>query len=95
MKADVLSLICRVREIQSGVKAMARKRRFGISLERVPRFVSFDAGVVAALLGIGIYLAIVNRHWIAAAFFLLGVFWIVSIPIRLRVRKSNARQTRS
>ncbi len=33
-----------------------------ISLERVPRFVSFDAGVVAALLGIGIYLAIVNRH---------------------------------
>jgi hypothetical protein len=74
---------------------MARKLPFGISLERVPRFVSFDAGVVAALLSIGIYLAIVNRHWVAAAFFLLGVLWMISIPIRLRVRKSNGRGTRS
>lgn len=73
---------------------MARKLPFGFSLERVPRFISFDAGVVAALLGIAIYLAILNRHWIAAAFLLLGALWIVSIPIRLRVRKSSGRETR-
>ena len=76
---------------KSGAKAMTRKLPFRISLERVPRFVSFDAGVVAALLGLGIYLAIVNRHWIAAAFLLVGVLWMISIPIRLRIRKSNSR----
>jgi hypothetical protein len=57
----------------------------------VPRFVSFDAGVVAGLLGIGIYLAILNRHWIAAAVLALGVLWMMSIPIRLRAGKSNRR----
>lgn len=70
---------------------MARKLPFGISLARVPRFVSFDAGVVAALLSIGIYLAILNRQWTAAAFLLLGVLSMISIPIRLRIRKSNGR----
>jgi hypothetical protein len=57
----------------------------------VPRFVSFDAGVVAGLLGIGIYFAILNRHWIAAAFLFLGVLWMISIPVRLHIRKSNSR----
>jgi len=74
---------------------MARKRPFGISLERVPRFVSFDAGVVAALLSIGIYLAILNQQWIAAAFFLFGALWMISIPIQLRVRRANGRERRS
>lgn len=72
-------------------QTMRRTLPFEFSLRRLPRFVSFDAGVVAALLGIGIYLAILNRHWIAAAFLGLGVLWMISIPIRLRAGKSNGR----
>jgi Protein of unknown function (DUF2934) len=60
-------------------------------LARMPRFVSFDAGVVAALLGIGIIMAISYRNWIAAAFLFLGVLWMAWIPFRLRrAAKSNA-----
>jgi hypothetical protein len=70
---------------------MARKRPFEFSLKKAPRFVSFDAGVVAGLLGIGVYLAVSNRHWIAAAVLLLGVLWMISIPLRLRARKSKGR----
>ena len=70
---------------------MAGKLPSGFSLKNVPRFISFDAGAIAGLLGIGIYLAISNRHWIAAAFLFLGVLWMISIPVRLRVRKSNGR----
>jgi hypothetical protein len=73
---------------------MARRLPFGFRLEKLPRFVSFDAGVVAGLLGIGLYLAIVTRHWVAAAFLLLGVLWMISIPIRLRVYRSRNRSTR-
>jgi hypothetical protein len=73
---------------------MVRKLPLGARLGRVPRFISFDAGVVAGLLGIGIYLAIVNQRWIAAAFLALGVLWMISIPIRLRAGKSNNRQPR-
>jgi hypothetical protein len=73
---------------------MVRGLPFGLRLEKLPRFISFDAGVVAGLLGIGLYLAITTRHWLAAAFLLLGVLWMISIPIRLRVRRSNGRPTR-
>jgi hypothetical protein len=73
---------------------MVRRLPFAFRLEKLPRFISFDAGVVAGLLGIGLYLAIVTRHWISAAFLLLGVLWMISIPIRLRVRRSNNRPPR-
>jgi hypothetical protein len=63
---------------------MFRKFPPGFSLKRVPRFVSFDAGVVAGLLGIGAYLAVSDRHWIAAAILFLGVLWMARIPFRLR-----------
>ena len=60
-------------------------------LARMPRFVSFDTGVIAGLLSIGVYMAISNRHWIAAAFLFLGVLWMALIPFRLRrVAKSSA-----
>jgi len=68
---------------------MARKLPFRFSLKKTPRFVSFDAGVVAGLLAIGVYMAISNRHWIAAAFLFLGALWMISIPFRLRIRKSK------
>ena len=71
---------------------MGRKPPFGLNLKKAPRFVSFDAGVVAGLLGIGVYMAICNRHWIAAAFLLLGVIWTALIPIRLR-RVAKSRQS--
>lgn len=70
---------------------MARKLPLRIRLERMPRFVSFDAGVVAGLLCIGGYLAISNRHWIAAAFLLAGALWMIWISIRLRVCNSSGR----
>ena len=70
---------------------MARKLPFEFSLKKMPRFVSFDAGVVAGLLGIAIYMAVSSRHWIAAAFLLLGALWVISIPFRLSVRKSKGR----
>jgi hypothetical protein len=63
---------------------MRRRFPFGLSLKKAPRFVLFDAGVVAGLLSIGIYMAISNRHWIAAAFLFLGVVWMASIAFRLR-----------
>lgn len=63
---------------------MERRFPFGLSLKKAPRFVSFDAGVVAGLLGIGVYMAICNRHWIAAAFLLMGLLWMALIPFRLR-----------
>jgi hypothetical protein len=73
---------------------MSRKLPFEFTLKRVPRFVSFDAGAIAGLLSIGIYLAILNRHWIAAAFLGLGVLWMISIPIRLRAGRSNSAESR-
>jgi hypothetical protein len=73
---------------------MVRRPPFGFRLEKLPRFIAFDAGVVAGLLGIGLYLAIVTRHWVSAAFLLLGVLWMISIPIRLKVRRSNNRPSR-
>jgi len=87
--------LCRQQETfagrKYGVQVVARKFPLGIRLERMPRFVSFDAGIVAGLLCIGSYLAISNRHWTAAAFLFLGVLWMISIPIRLRARKSSGR----
>jgi hypothetical protein len=69
---------------------MAQRFMSGFSLKKAPRFISFDAGVVAGLLSIGIYMAISNRHWIAAAFLFLAVLWMASIPLRLRrVAKSS------
>ena len=50
-----------------------------------------DAGVIAGLLGICIYMAISNRNWIAAAFLLLGVLWMALIPYRLR-RAAKSRE---
>lgn len=69
--------------------------RFWLEAERefarMPRFVSFDTGVIAGLLSIGVYMAISNRHWVAAAFLFLGVLWMALIPVRLRrVAKSSA-----
>ncbi len=58
-------------------------------LARMPRFFSFDAGVIAGLLGIGAYLAIVNRHWLAAVFLVVGILWMVSVPYRLRAKSSD------
>jgi hypothetical protein len=60
------------------------KRRFPLRfrLSRVPRFVSFDAGVVVGLLGIAAYMAVMNRHWIAAGFLLLAVLAVVMISLR-------------
>jgi hypothetical protein len=58
-------------------------------LARMPRFFSFDAGLIAGLLGIGAYLAIVNRHWLGAVFLLLGILWMVSVPYRLRAKSSD------
>jgi hypothetical protein len=68
---------------------MARNWPLKFRLSRAPRFVSFDAGVVAALLGLGLYMALVKGYWIAAIFLTLGMLWMISIPIRLRVRKSK------
>lgn len=70
---------------------MARKLPIRFRLEKVPRFISFDAGVVAGLLSIGIYLAIVKRNWLAVVLLALGLLWMISIPIRLRLRKVNGR----
>jgi hypothetical protein len=39
-------------------------------------------------------LAVITRHWVAAGFLLLGVLWMISVPIRLRGRRSNCRPTR-
>jgi hypothetical protein len=74
-----------------GVEAMARDGACRNRLEKLPRFVSFDAGVVVALLGVGIYLAVMNRRWIAAALLLCGALWMMSIPLRLRGRKAKTR----
>jgi hypothetical protein len=68
---------------------MMRRLAFAFKLQKRPRFISFDAGIVAGLLGIGIYLAILSRHWIATVFLALGVLFIVAIPIRLWTGKSN------
>ena len=68
---------------------MARRLPIAFRLQKMPRFVSFDAGMIAGLLIIGIYLAIQSRHWIAAAFMALGVLWMASIPFRLRAAKSE------
>jgi hypothetical protein len=70
---------------------MARRLPIAFRLEKMPRFISFDAGMVVGLLGIGIYLAILSRHWVAAAFLALGMLWMVSIPFRLRAGKSKDR----
>jgi hypothetical protein len=55
-------------------------------LARMPRFFSFDAGVIAGLFGIGAYLAIANRHWLGAMCSVLGILWMVSVPYRLRAK---------
>jgi hypothetical protein len=73
----------------SVTQSMVRISPFEFLSRRLPRFIAFDAGVVAGLLGIGVYFAILNRHWIAATFLALGVVWIISVPLRLRVRRSN------
>jgi len=74
---------------------MERKHLFGLDLKKTPRFLSFDAGVVAGLLSIGIYMAISNRHWFAAALMFLGMLWMAFIPIRSRwLAKSNASDKR-
>jgi hypothetical protein len=70
---------------------MAIKLPFHRLMAKMPRFVSFDAGVVAGLLGIGIYLAIVRGHWIAALFLALGAAWMIFILIRLRLRTPDRR----
>jgi hypothetical protein len=75
---------------QVGIEVMGRRFPFGLSLKKAPRFVSFDAGVVAGLLGIGVYMAISNRNWTAAVFLFLGALWMALIPFRLRrVAKSG------
>ena len=57
---------------------------FGLSLKKAPRFVSFDAGLIAGLLAICTYMAISHRNWLAAAFLVLGVLWMALIPYRRR-----------
>jgi hypothetical protein len=56
----------------------------GFNMKNAPRFFAFDAGLVAGLLAIGVYMAISNRHWIAVAVLSLGVLWVAWIPCRLR-----------
>jgi hypothetical protein len=70
-------------------EAMTLKTTLVRLVEKMPRFVSFDAGVVAGLFGIGLYIAVVSRHWIAALFLILGAAWMISIPIRLRLRRPD------
>jgi hypothetical protein len=70
---------------------MSPKILFSRFVEKMPRFVSFDAGLVAGLLGIGIYLAIARRHWTAALFLVLGAAWIISVVIRMRFRRPDRR----
>lgn len=65
------------------------RRTLATLVARMPRFFAFDAGVIVGLLGIGAYLAIVNRHWLAALFLVLGILWMVSVPYRLRAKSSD------
>jgi hypothetical protein len=74
---------------------MTSKLSFGLSFKKMPRFMAFDAGVIAGLLSIGIYLEILNRHWNAAACLFLGGLWMALIPLRLsRAVKSRERGER-
>jgi hypothetical protein len=73
-----------------GGESMGRRFPFPLILQQAPRFLTFDAGVITGLLGIGVYMAISSRHWIAAAFLFLGVLWAAWFPFRLRhVAKSS------
>lgn len=68
--------------------AMTRRLQPLLHVKKGLRAISFHAGVGVGLAVVGMYLAVVSRHWLAAVALLVAAMLIASIPLRLpRVRR--------
>ena len=67
---------------------MTRRLQPLLHVKKGLRAISFHAGVGVGLAVVGIYLAVISRHWLAAAALLAAAILMASVPLRLpRVRR--------
>lgn len=60
-----------------------KRSPLGFNISRFPRLVSFDAGVLAGLVSIAVYMALLNKHWVAAGFLTAGAIWLALVGLRV------------